>query len=170
MIGVGMGGHQSARMGRDEWLTPPHVLASLGSFDLDPCAPQVRPWPMAAHHYTIAEDGLRSEWFGRVWMNPPYGQQTGQWLGKLAKHGRGTALIFARTETDTWHRFVWPRASAVLFLRGRLFFCDTNGKPAAHNAGAPSALVAFGRDDAEALRRCSLPGALIYPHPVVARP
>ncbi|MGH7186745.1 MAG: hypothetical protein ACREIB_10780 [Pseudomonadota bacterium] len=47
---AGMGGHQSARARTDVWLTPPAVLEAIGgweSFDLDPCAPATRPWPMA---------------------------------------------------------------------------------------------------------------------------
>lgn len=156
-----MGGHQSAKMERDEWLTPPHVLAALGPFDLDPCAPVVRPWSMATTHYTVLDDGLSRPWEGRIWLNPPYGQETGKWLARLAQHGRGTALIFARTETEAWHAHVWPHASAVLFLRGRLFFHDVAGRPAKHNAGAPSALVAYGQRDAAILEACALRGALV---------
>ena len=37
--------------GKNEWLTPPELLAKLGQFDLDPCAPVNRPWPTATHHY-----------------------------------------------------------------------------------------------------------------------
>jgi hypothetical protein len=42
-MGLALSGHQSARMKNDEWLTPPEILAKLGEFDLDPCAPVVRP-------------------------------------------------------------------------------------------------------------------------------
>lgn len=41
---MSMGGHQSAAMLKDEWLTPPHILRALGPFDLDTCAPVNRPW------------------------------------------------------------------------------------------------------------------------------
>ena len=41
--------------GHDEWLTPPNILLALGAFDLDPCAPIVRPWDTAALHYTKGE-------------------------------------------------------------------------------------------------------------------
>ena len=40
---LGIGGHQRARGGTVEWLTPPKILDALGPFDLDPCAPVVRP-------------------------------------------------------------------------------------------------------------------------------
>ena len=37
----GIGGHQSANMRTEEWLTPPEILKPLGEFDLDPCSPIV---------------------------------------------------------------------------------------------------------------------------------
>jgi hypothetical protein len=39
--------------GKDEWLTPPEIIKSLGEFDLDPCSPINRPWDTAKNHYTI---------------------------------------------------------------------------------------------------------------------
>ena len=62
---TGMGGHQSARMQKDEWLTPPEIIKALGPFDLDPCAPVVRPWDTAKIHYTTTDNGLQREWRGR---------------------------------------------------------------------------------------------------------
>lgn len=50
----------------DEWLTPPEILRALGPFDLDPAAPIVRPWDMAARHYTKIDDGMSQPWEGRV--------------------------------------------------------------------------------------------------------
>lgn len=61
---MSIGGHQSHRMGKDEWLTPPDILKALGPFDLDPCAPINPPWPMAANHFTILDNGLAREWGG----------------------------------------------------------------------------------------------------------
>jgi hypothetical protein len=158
-----IGSHQSAASERDEWLTPPHVLRSLGQFDLDPCAPVVRPWPTAAQHYTAHDDGLTKPWFGRVWMNPPYGQQSAKWMERLADHGNGIALIFARTETGIFFPWVWEHARALLFLRGRLHFCHVDGRAAAGNAGAPSVLIAYGASNAAALRSCGLPGKVVAP-------
>ncbi|MFY9607384.1 MAG: DNA N-6-adenine-methyltransferase [Blastocatellia bacterium] len=144
---------------KDEWLTPLAILRSLGPFDLDPCAPLNRPWPTAAHHLTIEDDGLAHNWFGRVWLNPPY-SKTNQWLGRLADHGNGIALIFARTETRWFFRHVWQRASAVFFFKGRIAFHHTSGKVGA-SAGAPSCLVAYGRLNVQRIRRSGLIGKLI---------
>jgi hypothetical protein len=160
---AGIGGHHSPRAITDEWLTPPEVLAALGPFDLDPCAPIVRPWPMAAEHYTIEDNGLSKPWHGRVWLNPPYGPPSvvGPWLARMAEHGRGIALIFARTETEVFFRHVWGSARALLFLRGRLHFHRTDGSRAKNNSGAPSVLIAYGAVDAHQLAACGLAGAFI---------
>ena len=81
----GMGSHQSASMGKDEWLTPPGVVKALGDFDLDPCSPINRPWPTAAKHYTALDNGLRQVWTGRVWCNPHNGGATGRWPARRAE-------------------------------------------------------------------------------------
>lgn len=158
---LGIGGHQSARMKNDEWLTPPEILRALGPFDLDPCSPVNRPWPTASDHYTVQEDGLSQPWRGRVWMNPPYGSESARWLQRLADHGNGVALIFARTETAMFFDWVWPRADALLFVQGRIHFHYVDGRRAAANSGAPSVLVAFGQQNADALSRSSIAGAFI---------
>lgn len=160
--GRGIGGHHSHRMGTDVWLTPRHILDALGEFDLDPCsAPDPALWPTAMHHYTLPVDGLAEPWFGRVWCNPPYGQMAWKWLEKLADHGRGTALVFARTETAGFVKTVWSRASAVMFLHGRLHFHHADGTRAKANSGAPSCLVAYGDTDAQQLMDSGLDGTLV---------
>mgnify|MGYP000856532500 FL=1 len=71
----------------DVWLTPKHIIDALGKFDLDPCAaPLPRPWETASASFIEADDGLSQEWFGRVWMNPPYGRGIGAWMKKMADH------------------------------------------------------------------------------------
>lgn len=154
----GIGGHQSARMLKDEWLTPPYIINALGPFDLDPSAPVVRPWDTAAKHYTMHDDGLKQPWDGMVWLNPPYGKETGRWLARLADHGRGIALIFARTETEMFFEEVWEKASGLLFLRGRLHFHHVDGRRAAANAGAPSVLVSYGAAAWRRLENCAIAG------------
>jgi hypothetical protein len=164
----GIGGHQSARMLKDEWLTPPDLLAHLGQFDLDPCSPISPPWKTAARAYSVLDNGLEQPWEGRVWMNPPYGAEAAQWLDRLATHGNGLALIFARTETKMFFEHVWDRADALLFLRGRLHFHHVDGTRAAANGGAPSVLIAYGRGNAEVLQALA-PGLGAYVDLTAAR-
>lgn len=161
-----MGGHENPNRGEtDTWLTPLPVLQALGRFDLDPCAaPSPRPWSSADRHIEFPEeDGLSTKWTGRVWLNPPYGPATGIWLNKLALHGHGTALVFARTETAAWFESVWPYASGILFIKGRLRFHYPDGNPGPGNSGAPSALIAYGAKDASILRNCGIGGAFVVP-------
>jgi hypothetical protein len=155
-----MGSHQSAIGGTDEWLTPPWLIEALGTFDLDPCSPITRPWNTATKHYTIEDDGLSQPWHGRVWLNPPYAH-AGKWLHRLAEHRNGLACIFARTETMLWFSHVWPRASALLFLKGRLTFHYRNGQRADMNSGAPSVLVAYGSAEAARLAGVEIPGRFV---------
>jgi len=162
---AGMGSHQSARSETDVWLTPPALIDALGgadSFDLDPCAAIDQPWPTAAQHYTEADNGLLLPWFGRVWLNPPYSTAlVARFLGRMTAHGRGVALVFARTETEPFHRFAWQAASGMLFLRGRLNFHRPDGRRADANGGAPSVLIAYGADDCEMLADAPIDGAFV---------
>jgi len=157
-----MGSHQSARAKTTTWLTPPSLVEALGPFDLDPCAaPSPRPWATASRHIELPEDGLAAEWSGHVWLNPPYSFEAWKWLNRLAEHGDGIALVFARTETAGFVKQVWGKASGVLFLHGRLHFHYPDGTRAAANSGAPSCLVAYGDWAAERLMTTELPGTYI---------
>lgn len=157
--GRAMGSHHSHRAQTTTWLTPPHIVEAVGPFDLDPCgAPG---WNTATEHYVLPQDGLALPWRGMVWLNPPYGTEVWTWLDRLAKHGSGIALIFARTETAGFVEQVWSKADAVMFLHGRLHFHYPDGVRAAANSGAPSCLVAYGEEAVERLAGCRLPGSLV---------
>lgn len=152
-IRKGIGGHQRAYQGKtDEWLTPPNIIKTLGTFDLDPCSPINRPWDTALNHYTINDNGLLKEWKDSVWLNPPYGPQTKQWLEKMANHNNGIALIFARTETKMFHDYVWNVASGIFFFKGRLFFHNVMGHKANNNAGGPSCLISYNQNNFKRLQ------------------
>ncbi len=171
-ISLGMGGHQSSASKTDEWLTPPWILTALGSFDLDPCAPVIRPWKMAERHFTVLDNGLKKPWGGaRVFLNPPYGPPhvVAPWMRRMAEHNNGVALIFARTETDMFFETVWSKASLLLFIRGRLHFHYVDGRRASANAGAPSVLIAYGESNVTPLRNCGVPGQFVQPEQVLLR-
>lgn len=149
--------HHSAR-GSGVWLTPLWLVHALGVFDLDPCGHEG--WGTARELIYPPRDGLNEDWTGRVWLNPPY-RDAGAWLSRLAAHGDGIALVFARTETLWFVDQVWEKADAVLFLHGRLHFHYPDGRRSPNNSGAPSVLVAYGDRNARALQESGLYGTYL---------
>lgn len=152
---------------KDEWLTPRHLLAALGRFCLDPCAPLNRPWDTAEKHLTLLEDGLSQPWVGRVWLNPPYGRETFKWMKCLAEHpGGGIALIFARTDTKGFHREVFEKAHSIFFFEGRISFHHLSGESSGDRANAGSVLVSYNKDDSylinEAIKLGNLTGKHVF--------
>ncbi len=166
---TGMGSHHSSNSITTTWITPKHIFQPLGRFDLDPCVPKNAPWLIAAACYCLPEqDGLALPWHGRVWLNPPY-NALDQWMQKIAGHGNGIALTYARTETKTFQNWIFPFADTILFLKGRITFCDITGKAGAHNGGAPSVLISYGEQNAQALAESRLAGRhiMVNAQPVI---
>lgn len=81
-------------------------------------------------------------------------------MRKLVEHGDGVALLFARTDTDLFHDWVFPHADAMLFLHGRVRFLTPDRQYADRTSGAPSVLIAYGKHNADALKRSGLDGSL----------
>jgi len=153
---MSLSSHQSARMKCDVWLTPEWILKPLGAFDLDPCSPPHHPWQIAPRIFTVKEDGLAKQWIGRVWCNPPFGNQATLWLARMADHGNGIALVAARTETQWFQEHIWKRSDAICFLNKRPYFHREDGTRGPSNSGAPICLVAYGASNAETLQQCGL--------------
>jgi len=153
----------------DDLLTPPCLLEALGAlretkeggyrlgsdpFTLDPCASRKQPWPTAQEMWTIREDGLSRAWHGEVWLNPPYGRSLYHWVARLADHGSGLALMYARTDTEGFRAHVWDRASALFFLTGRPWFHQpVTGEQCPANCGGPMVLAAYGDASLARVRR-----------------
>jgi len=156
---MALSSHESPVANTTSWLTPPWIVKSLGKFDLDPCGCEGSPFVNAETVYY--KDGLEREWFGRVFLNPPYGREIGDWMKRMSEHRNGTALIFARTDTKFWHDYIWPYAHAILFLKGRLHFHYPNGERAKANAGAPSVLISYSLQDTIRLHTCNIEGKLV---------
>lgn len=150
----------------DTWLTPRWILDQLGAFDLDPCAAIDNPaWTRAKTVYTRDEDGLKQDWCGRVFLNPPY-SNIGPWVKKLAEmqqeeRGSGIALLPVTMDTDAWFDWVWPNASSILVLKGRIRFTAPDGSTTTGRPRVAVALVAFGDKQAEYLCNFTVSGVLI---------
>lgn len=162
------------RKGSDEWYTPPYIFDSLKlEFDLDPCMPIKRiEWIPTWHAFTKDDNGLVQSWDvppksgvrhaagALVWLNPPYGEQSGAWMRKLIDHGEGVALTFARTDVQ-WFQVALQAAWNACFIQGRVNFVGADGKVKGH-AAAPSVLLAYGLRASMAVSECGL-GTLVIP-------
>lgn len=147
--------HESTHNETAEWYTPPEIFEALGvEFDLDPCAAPGGAHVPAERYFTHLDDGLSQPWEGFVWMNPPYGQETPKWLERLAEHGNGIALVFARTDTGWFHG---PVASAdiICFIKGRIKFMMPDGTRGG-TPGSGSMLVGYGPTAVAAITKCGL--------------
>jgi phage N-6-adenine-methyltransferase len=130
----------------DQWNTPKAVVElvkqMLGEIDLDPCSNDGKANVPAKKVYRREDDGLQQKWKGRAYMNPPYGDVVGDWVGKLiAEYEAGNvkeaiALVAARVDTKWFQTF---EPYNIGFVRGRLTFGD-----AKNSATFPSAVIYFG--------------------------
>ena len=116
-----------------EWATPYDLFNELDTefhFTLDPCATAEN--AKCAKFYTIEDDGLAQSWKGeRVFMNPPYGTDAGNWIAKAYFESQYAEVIVAllpvRTDTKWFHDFVYHKAE-IRFIKGRVKFIGPNGQ------------------------------------------
>lgn len=138
--------HRAQGTGENEWYTPEKYLELarevLGEIDLDPASSIVAQKTVQAKKFfdrTI--NGLRQEWHGRVWLNPPYSQPLiGEFVEKMVEERcaeRVTgAIMLTHNYTDTsWFHKATEIADAICFTRGRIKFLDSQGGDCAPTQG-----------------------------------
>jgi ParB family chromosome partitioning protein len=99
----------------------------LGGIDLDPasCA-AANKVVKATKFYSIKDNGLTKPWKGRVWLNPPYGGQSGSFVAKLmeelrAERTSAAIILVNATATDTaWFQPLWD--GVLCFTNHRINF------------------------------------------------
>lgn len=146
-----------------EWYTPPEIIRSLGRFDLDPATSEaaMKINNSAASFFTKEYDGLKQDWFGRVWVNPPYkNPYLGLFIKKLSQHNNGIALVYNRCDSAWFQDYVLDKADSILFLRKRISFIRPDGTKG-DRPGAGSVLIAYGKHNTESLSNCGLEGKLV---------
>jgi phage N-6-adenine-methyltransferase len=157
--------------GENDWHTPDDILdlarAVLGVIDLDPASSDKAQLSVQAKEYFTAEDSdLDKEWYGRVWLNPPYAAPLiRQFVSKLVNEyqsGRvSAAIMLTHNYTDAaWFHVAAPAAEAVCFLRRRVKFIDAFGKEASPTQG--QVLFYFGEDEQRFIE-------VVQPHGLVMR-
>lgn len=135
----------------DDYYTPAWVFERMGiEFDLDVCSPPGGiPWIPAKRYYTQSDDGLTSEWSGRVWMNPPF-SGTRPWVERFVEHGDGVCLV--QTSKGKYTHHLWREADAV-------WLCDVDvkfvvpSKNCREDVYMPLMVCAFGDDCVDAISR-----------------
>ncbi|MBO5319490.1 MAG: adenine methyltransferase [Ruminococcus sp.] len=134
----------------DLWSTPQDFFNELNEefhFTLDVCALPEN--AKCENFFTPEIDGLSQPWKGRVWCNPPYGREIGEWVrrGYLAAKSEISEVVVmllpARTDTRWFHEYIYKK-SEVRFLKGRLKFGNSQ-----NSAPFPSMVVVFRKDGAK---------------------
>ena len=128
------------------WETPQDFFDKLNilfNFTLDSCAEDST--TKCNIYYTKEDDALQQDWVGSVWCNPPYGREQVKFVSKALtesiKHkSTVVVLIPARPDTKLWQDIIFPNASQICFVKGRLKFGN-----AKDSAPFPCALVVFGK-------------------------
>ena len=105
----------------DMWETPVAFFKALDAefhFTLDVCA--VKENAKCAAYFSPERDGLKQEWSGVCWCNPPYGREIGRWVRKAAESKATVVMLLpARTDTAWFHNYIYGQAE-IRFIRGRL--------------------------------------------------
>jgi len=134
----------------DEHYTPKTLFDQLNiTFDLDVAAPHDGTNAKAKKWFCkCCNDGLLTDWYGNVWMNPPYSAPT-EWVQKFVNHGNGIALL--PITRGRWWDLIWNRSEAILPLAYNYKFERPDGMPSKPIVFR-TALYAIGSENAEALK------------------
>jgi hypothetical protein len=147
-------GVEQTEMSSDDYYTPAWVFERMGlTFDLDVCSPPGGvPWIPADRHFTMVDDGLAQDWYGRVWMNPPF-SGTGPWIDRFISHGHGVCLV--PHSRARWHAKLWRSAATFADPNSvtdpSMFKFVRDGRE--ENIYMPVFLAAFGEECVEAISR-----------------
>lgn len=118
----------------DEWYTPSEYIESarsvMGNIDLDPASNDfANETVKATEYFTEETNGLAQEWYGNIWMNPPYSTELlRQFAEKLTSSTFNQAVILVNNATETgWFKTFVRTASAIVFPTGRIRFLKRDG-------------------------------------------
>lgn len=110
----------------DTWCTPKHLAECLGPFDLDPCS-NPHSHIASSRTYSIEQDmdGLQLDWFGHVFVNPPYSDVT-PWIHKARYENevrKVTVLFLLKLDPSTeWFRILIEAGGWFYPFRSRVTF------------------------------------------------
>jgi phage N-6-adenine-methyltransferase len=128
----------------NEWYTPARYIEAarqvMGTIDLDPASCELANRTVKAQrYYTSEQDGLRQQWSGNVWLNPPYSASIAipmpqlTWSRKLltcyqqGQVEQGILLIMACVK-QRWFHDLWSKVDTpICFTRKRIYFLRPAG-------------------------------------------
>ena len=138
----------------NDYYTPKWIFDALGvQFDLDVCCPPQGPlFTPCKTYYTQENDGLASDWYGTVWMNPPFSDPL-PWVRRFVQHKNGIALV--PTSNGKWQDILWNSESVWVTLPSLKFYNSAGGMM---TQGLPNRcwLVAMGKTAMEALHESKI--------------
>ncbi len=123
-----------------EWYTPAVYLQSVrdffGEIDLDPASSTIANETVQAKEiYTANDNGLTLPWNGRVFVNPPYGVESGQSVAgqfcckAIEEHAAGNAseviILVNSVHSQKWQAPLYDYA--VCFVDHRIKFVKGDG-------------------------------------------
>lgn len=125
--------HRAIGTGENEWYTPEEYAEMarqvMGSIDLDPASnDEANQVIKASRFLTKEDDGLKHDWRGNVWCNPPYSRDLMPlFVEKLrTSYESGDvqqSILLSHNNTDTaWFHNLASVASAICFPKKRIKF------------------------------------------------
>jgi hypothetical protein len=131
----------------DEWYTPTNIVgiarSTMGMISLDPASClQAQCTVDAEFAFGKLENGLKQDWWGGVWLNPPYCKDpdvygdnlpgTHHWLSKAIaeyRSGKIEELVSIVNRSDgEWYYNLIPEFSSYYQCRKRVKFIDGKGE------------------------------------------
>lgn len=92
-------------------------------------------------YFTPYDNGLEKDWYGRVFMNPPYSNASA-WVNKFVDHGNGVAITVVGK--SKWMDRLWDVADGFVLLRQEMKFVQGR-------IPWPIIVTAFGNDNVAAI-------------------
>lgn len=126
--------HVVFNSGNNEWYTPKEIIDAarevMGCIDLDPASSELANETVRAEKfYTIDSDGLTKDWYGHIWLNPPYSRGLlEKFIDKLVDSEFEQAIVLVNNATETkWFSRLVEVSSVIVFTKGRLRFNKPDG-------------------------------------------
>ena len=139
---------------RNDHYTPKWIFDALGvTFDLDVAAPvdNIGNHCPAKFYYTEAINGLETEWYGRLWCNPPFSKAT-LWANKFLDHNNGIGIF--PNSNAYWVDRLWNGDAGIIKLPYRTFYERPDGT--SKRIMYTTYLVAVGADNLAALHESGI--------------